>query len=205
MDHTLRFFMLFSLTFSNICKAKTTAVFKHIWIFLMCYLLQQTVYRKEKKKKTQSRGKAEFTGLLNTYAKCKMNVIKICLQKRSVSHFQPGTTALYNFLCPHDSTVGSLWTFTALNCRVSLTDAVFKRPLSTAYLLTVVIISHPGCTEPCLTVKYSDTVACGDNYEAKIINVMLEVAFKRHSKQCFFSEAIGFENQSDVLIKKKVE
>ena len=33
--------------------------------------------------------------------------------------------------------------------------------------------------------KYSGTVACGDNYEATIINVMLEVAFKRCPKQCF--------------------
>lgn len=84
-----------------------------------------------------------------------------------------------------DFTVGSLRTFIALNCRESLTDALFKRLLFTANLLTVLIITHPGCTEPHLNVKCSGTVACGDNYEAKIINVMLEVAFKRCPKQCF--------------------
>lgn len=82
-------------------------------------------------------------------------------------------------------TVGSLRTFIALNCRVSLTNVLFKKLLFTANLLTVVIIIHPRCTEPSLNVKYSGTVACGDNYEAKIINVMHEVVLKRCPKQCF--------------------
>lgn len=72
----------------------------------------------------------------------------------------------------------------------SLTNALFKRLLFTANLLTVVIITHPGCCEPHLTVRYSGTVACGDNYEANIINVMLEVAFKRCPKQCFLGPPV---------------
>ena len=71
-----------------------------------------------------------------------------------------------------------------------MTNALFKRLLFTANLLTVIIITHPGCTEPRLNVKYCVTVACGDNYEAKIIDVMLEVAFKRCPKQCFLGPLV---------------
>lgn len=71
-----------------------------------------------------------------------------------------------------------------------MTDALFKRPLLTANLLTVAIIIQRGCAEPRLNEEYRDTVACGDNYEAKIINVMLEVAFKGRPKQCFLGPLI---------------
>lgn len=36
-----------------------------------------------------------------------------------------------------------------------------------------------------LNMKYRATVAYGDSYEAKIINVMLEIVFKKCPKQCF--------------------
>ena len=39
-------------------------------------------------------------------------------------------------------------------------------------------------------MKYSGKVACGDNYEAKIINVIPEVAFKRRPKQCFLGPLV---------------
>lgn len=71
-----------------------------------------------------------------------------------------------------------------------MTNALFKRLLFTANLLTVAIITHPRGSEPRLNVEYSGTVACGDNYEAKIINVMLEVAFKRCPKQCYFGPTV---------------
>lgn len=80
---------------------------------------------------------------------------------------------------------------------------LFKRLLFRANLLTVDVITHPGCTEPCLTVEHSGTVtvACGDNYEAKIINVMVGVAFKRCPEQCLLLDH-WLENQSDGYNKK---
>lgn len=65
-----------------------------------------------------------------------------------------------------------------------------KSILFTANLLTVYTIIYPGCSLPHLNVKYSGTVTCGDNYEAKIINVMLEVAVKRGPKQCFLEPVV---------------
>lgn len=85
---------------------------------------------------------------------------------------------------------------------MSLTNVLFKRFLFTANLLTVAIITQPECTEPCLNAKCWGTVERGDNYDAKIINVMLEVTFKRYPKQCF-SQATGLEIKVTSSKKKK--
>lgn len=84
---------------------------------------------------------------------------------------------------------------------MSLTNALFKRLLFTANLLVVGIITHTRIT--CLNVRYSGTVACGDSYEAKIINVMLEVAFKRCPKLCFLETLILKSKWRDQKKKEK--
>lgn len=121
--------------------------------------------------------------------KCFRDSFAVAVLYKSSSDWHGG--CFYFYCVSTDFTVGSLWTFTALKpWGASLTNALFKRLLFTANFLTVVIITHPGCCEPRLTVRYSGTVACGDNYEANIINVMLEVAFKRCPKQCFLGPPV---------------
>lgn len=85
---------------------------------------------------------------------------------------------------------GSLRKFIALNSRMSLNNVLFKRLSFTANLLIVAVISQPEFTETLLNAKCCGTVECGDNYEAKIINVMLEVAFKRCPKQFFLGPLV---------------
>lgn len=48
----------------------------------------------------------------------------------------------------------------------------------------------PALTQPCPNEKNGGTVTCGDNHEAKLINVTLKVAVKRRLKQCFLEPLV---------------
>lgn len=65
---------------------------------------------------------------------------------------------------------------------------LYLKGLYSQLIYLVGVITHTRIT--CLNGKYSGAAACGDRYEAKKINVMLEVAFKRCPEQCFLETPV---------------